>query len=107
MSEKFDQFAIVELFGRQIIAGRVSEALIGGQGFVRVDVPATDVQGAFTKYYGPGAIYAITPCDEDSMLQAVEGLKQKPVELWKLNISRQLPAGPDWDEIDRMDDDED
>ncbi len=39
MADKFEQFAIVELFGHQIIAGLVSEQVIGGQGFVRVDVP--------------------------------------------------------------------
>lgn len=42
MSEKFEQFAVVELFGHQIIAGKVSEQVIGGQGFVRVDVPAIE-----------------------------------------------------------------
>lgn len=86
MSEKFEQFAIVELFGHQIIAGKVSEQVIGGQGFVRVDVPTTDTQEGFTKFYGAGAIYAITPCTEETMLDAVSGLQQKPIELWKLHL---------------------
>ncbi len=86
MAEAFEQFAIVELFGHNIIAGKVSEQVIGGQGFVRVDVPATDHQPAFTKFYGAGAIYAITPTDEPTMLAAVQGLQQKPVEQWKLNL---------------------
>ena len=86
MNEKFEQFAIVELFGHQIIAGNVSEQVIGGQGFVRVDVPSIDGQEAFTKFYGAGAIYAITPCDEKTMLAAVMGLRQKPIDVWKLHL---------------------
>lgn len=95
---KFEQFAIVELFGHQVIAGKVSEQVIGGQGFVRVDVPAVGGQDAFTKFYGSGAIYAITPCDEDTMLAAAGGLVRKPIEVWKLNIP-QLSAGS-WSDDD-------
>ena len=88
MSESFEQYAIVELFGRSVIAGLVSEQVIGGQGFVRVDVPKIDGQESFTKFYGPGAIYAITPTDEKSALAAVQGLRQKPIDVWKLNLPR-------------------
>lgn len=97
MSEKFEQFAIVELFGHQVIAGKVSEQVIGGQGFIRVDVPAVDGEEAFTKFYGSGAIYAITPCDEDTALAAVLGLRKKPIDVWKLNLP-QLTVGQDTDE---------
>jgi hypothetical protein len=88
MSEKFDHFAIVELFGHQIIAGKVSEQVIGGQGFVRVDMPTVDGQEGFTKFYGAGAIYAITPCNEETMQAAVLGLWQKPIDVWKLHLPR-------------------
>jgi hypothetical protein len=37
--DKFDSWAVVELFGHQQIAGRVTEASIGGCSFLRVDVP--------------------------------------------------------------------
>ncbi len=88
MSETFEQFAIVELFGHQIIAGKVSEQVIGGQGFVRVDVPTIDAQEGFTKFCGSGAIYAITPCDEATMLAAVAGLRQRPIDVWKLHLQQ-------------------
>lgn len=90
MSEKFEQFAIVELFGHMVIVGKVTEEAISGQGFIRVDVPETEKSKAFTKFYGPGAIYAITPCDEATMLAAANGLKTIPVDPWSLN----LPAFP-------------
>lgn len=86
MAETLETFAIVELFGKQIIAGLVSEQVIGGQGFIRVDVPAVDGQEGFTKFYGAGAIYAITPTDKESALSAVAGLRKRPIEVWKLNL---------------------
>jgi len=82
----FEQTCIVELMGHNMIAGKVTEQTIGGQGFVRVDVPELEGVKGFTKFYGPGAIYAITPTDEATMLAAVKGLRIKPVEPWKLNI---------------------
>lgn len=97
MTEKFEQYAIVELFGRQVIAGLVTEQLLGNQGFVRVDVPAVNGQESFTKFYGPGAIYAITPCDEDTCKAAVLGLRQKPIDIWKLNLP-QLSVGDEDDD---------
>lgn len=64
MSEPFDEWAIVEVMGHQRCAGRVSEQTIGGSAFVRVDVPDAGNGIAFTKLYGPGSIYCITPCSE-------------------------------------------
>ena len=82
MSDKFEQYAVVELFGHQIIAGMVSEQVIGGQGFVRVDVPAVNGQAGFTKFYGSGAIYAITPCDETAVMEAVRRIQPKPIQMF-------------------------
>jgi hypothetical protein len=86
MTEKFEQFAIVELMGHSVISGLVSEQVIGGQPFVRVDVPTTQKQLAFTKFFGSGAIYCITPCDEATALIAIDRLLSRPIDLFKLNI---------------------
>ena len=40
--QKFEGFAIVELMGRNVIAGYVSEQVIAGAALLRVDVPATE-----------------------------------------------------------------
>jgi len=77
--QKFEQWAILELFGKQRIAGLVSEETIGGCSFVRVDVPKTTEEGwAFTKLFGNGAIYAITITTKERVLKAVELLCPKP-----------------------------
>lgn len=83
MSENtFDTFAIVELFGHARIAGRVSEQVIAGQGFVRVDVPANEQYPAFTRMYGTGAIYSITPVDESIARAAAAGMRERPVMVY-------------------------
>lgn len=58
-------WAIVEIMGHQVYAGQISEETIAGQAFLRVDVPETPGQPGFTKYFGTGSIYAITPIKED------------------------------------------
>jgi hypothetical protein len=101
--EKFETWAVVELFGHQIIAGLVTEQQIGGQGFVRVDVPSVDVlevggtiaaTDAFTKFYGAGAIYAMSPCSEDVVLDHVRQARPKPIHLYLPEL-RAIPARSD------------
>ncbi|MCX5671304.1 MAG: hypothetical protein NTU94_08320, partial [Planctomycetota bacterium] len=60
----FEEWAVVELFGRQKVAGRVSEQTIGGCSFIRVDIPEGEGRAAQTKFYGQGAIYRMTPVAE-------------------------------------------
>lgn len=91
--ENFDSWAIVELFGHQKIAGRVREETIGGCSFVRVDVPATETELGFTKFYGNGAIYSMTPTSEAVVRAALKQIQPEPVSVWIPEI-RQLPAGP-------------
>lgn len=57
--------ALVELFGHQRIAGKVSEQVIAGVGFIRVDVPETIRKPAYTRFFNPSAVYGITPVTED------------------------------------------
>lgn len=92
------QPAIVELYGRQVIAGMVTEEEHLGTTMLRVDVPEVDGRPAFTKFYGSGAIYGITPIDEVGMLAAVERLRARPISVYVLP-DRQLPA-PDPDDGD-------
>lgn len=63
-ADAYEGWAIVELMGHRVIAGRVSEVSQYGAAQLRVDVPGKDGAAAITQFYGGSAIYALTPCDE-------------------------------------------
>lgn len=92
MAEKFEQWAIVELFGHQRIAGLITEQAIGGTSFVRVDVPGTDGKQGFTKLYGQGAIYGMTFVDEETGRAAVKQIAPKPIDEWSARRMLELPS---------------
>jgi hypothetical protein len=68
--------------GHQRIAGRVTEAEIGGCKFVRVDVPEIAGRQALTKFLGPSSIYAITSLTEETALALAVRIDCAPVTAW-------------------------
>ena len=102
-TEPFCQWAIVELFGHQRMAGCVTNEAVGGCNFVRVDVPATPDKSAYTRLLGQGAIYAINIVTEDVARAAAATFRSEPVsafdlpELRERTVARQLPP-PDRDD---------
>lgn len=75
----FDEWALVELFGHARIVGRVTEATIGGGAFIRVDVPNGNGSVAFTRFFGPGAIYSISPITEQTAVGMAANIGAEPV----------------------------
>jgi hypothetical protein len=90
----FDNWCIVELFGHQKISGKVTEQVIAGQGFIRVDVPATSRHPSFTRLFGSGAIYSITPVEAEIAQTAAEHIWIEPVTVY-IAPGNQLAAGDD------------
>jgi hypothetical protein len=86
MSEKEQQgfWAILEIMGHKRYAGHVSEYVMGGASFVRVDVPAHDDCAAFSKMFGAQSIYCITPVSEDAARTAAGQLKEQPMTEWDI-----------------------
>jgi hypothetical protein len=84
LSEKFESWAIVELFGHKKMAGKVSEQEIAGTGFVRIDVPAVNGNQGFTKLLGPQSIYGITPVDEAHATAAAQAWNPQPLDRYDL-----------------------
>jgi len=85
MSEKkFEQWCLVELMGHQKIAGLCSEQTIAGTNMLRVDVPETADEQAFTRFYSSSAIYAIHPMDEETTRGMAGKFQQKPITIWEL-----------------------
>ena len=83
-TQKFDLWCVVELFGHSKIAGKCTEQNIAGTNMLRVDVPETPSQPAFSKFFGSGAIYAINPVDETTCKAMAERIQTKPIESWDL-----------------------
>ena len=81
-TQKFETWAVIELFGHQQLAGLVTEASIGGCSFVRVDVPEINGRPAFTKFYGNGAIYSMTPVGEAEARMALANIMPRPVSVY-------------------------
>ena len=87
MSEKFETWAIVELFGHQVIAGKVTDQAVGGETFIRVDVPSVGDKSEFTRLFGKGAVYSITPTSEDIVQKYVQRNREEPIHPWMLEAS--------------------
>ncbi len=103
MSDKptFDEWALVELFGHQKIVGKVSEASLAGGAFLRVDVPAVGNAAAFTRFYGPGAIYSINPITEEIARGLVVSYRHEPVSRFELpQIAEKVPGVAPFSEDD-------
>lgn len=83
-AEKFEVWAIVELFGHQKIAGKLTEQTIGGCHFIRVDVPAFEDSPALTKLYTQGAIYGVTFVSEQIARAAAQSYRVTPVNVYEL-----------------------
>jgi hypothetical protein len=82
--DRFESWAILELMGHRRIAGLVSEQTIGGQAMLRIDIPATTNQEAFTQYYGAGSVYCMTPTTEEIARAVAERCFIRPVEQFEL-----------------------
>lgn len=99
VTEGFKSWAIVEVMGHTVYAGFASDASIGGQSYLRVDVPEFKESPAFTKYLGPGSIFSITPVDEETARATAETRRMMPFDRYtlkdiaaKMAENRALPA---------------
>lgn len=82
-------WGILDLFGHQRLAGRISQATIAGAGFVRIDIPdGADPAAYKTRFHNPSAVYGIIPTDEATARRLVARYNPPPVQPYEL-----LPAG--------------
>lgn len=121
---KFESWAVVEMFGHQKIAGFVTTEFYGQAALFRVDVPELQereitlttpqyVEGvyagagskiqrqaepAYSKLIGPGAVYAINPCTEETVRQYIENNRKLPLLPLSLVPRSAQIAAPDDDE---------
>lgn len=92
-------WAVVEVFGHQRFAGRVSEETLAGQGFVRVDVPECGERSpGFSKLFGPGAIFGITPTTEAIARRCAQDWRSQALDAYthhRLELEDQWGGAPD------------
>jgi hypothetical protein len=79
--QRFEAWGIVALFGHKQIAGRITEQAIGGETFIRVDVP-TGPEAYHTQLFGKGAIYSMRLTDEAIARAFAERSGERPVSAY-------------------------
>ena len=104
-TQKIETWAIVEVMGQKKLAGHVTTETFASTSMLRVDIPETPTNQAFSQYYGLGSIYCLTPCDEKTARRMAESLSTKPPITWEMNreieikvaqsMTNQLPAFTD------------
>lgn len=98
--EKFDAWCVVEVMGRRVHGGRVTEQTLGGATFIRIDVPEIAPAGraAFTKLLTAGSIYAITPCSEETARRVAARSGDGPMHVYEAPLPGRLNYQEDLDE---------
>ena len=90
MNKPDEVWGIVSMMGHRTIAGKISEHVLAGHSFIRVDIPATDGQAPFSKLLGPSAIYEIDITDRVTAEAAANYYKPVPMDKWTV---RELMQG--------------
>ena len=94
-----ETYAIVEVMGHSVYAGRVAPDTSMGTPMVRVDVPVIEELPAFTKLIAPGSLFAITPCTKEAAERAARACRARPVTVLDITAGsgRRLPGFSDED----------
>lgn len=91
-------WCVVEVMGHNQYAGLVTEQVIAGSAFLRVDVPECDDRPAYTKLLGGASIYAITPCSEAVAREAVRRFRSRPIAAFDFGPeASRPPLLEDWE----------
>lgn len=98
--EKFEAWGLLELFGHQRLAGKLSDQTIGGVHFLRIDVPQVGDVPPYTRFFTQGAIYGMTVTTEDVARRLAASMRATPVSAYELRAAepaRQLAHDADND----------
>lgn len=87
-------WAIVELMGHRVRAGRVREVLVAGKLMLQIQCPGNDGQADEVEIYAGGSLYGMRPCSEGQARAAARF--SRPAPLRTIDIDHQLgPAQED------------
>lgn len=82
-TEAAPQWAIVELMGHGLTAGRISKDTTFGTAMLRVDVPTKDT--FVTAFLNPSGIYRVTLAEEKIARAVAEQNQPRPVSEWTIS----------------------
>ncbi len=86
------QWAVVSLMGHSTLVGQISEGRIAGITLTRIDIPTIEDRPGYTRYLSRGAIYDITPIDEQTAMAMLHWHKPpRPID-WTLLPPELRPA---------------
>lgn len=85
-----EKWALVELVGYQLFAGKVSDQTVEGKQYIRVEVPETKVHKAFDCKFGIESIHHITYITK---AQAETIIRQREMGRFALNFSLLVALG--------------
>lgn len=90
--EKFEAWGLLELFGHQRLAGRLTDQTIGVCHFIRIDVPAVGDVQEYTRFFTQGAIYGMTITTEDVARKLASAMRARPISQYDLPARPALPS---------------
>lgn len=80
----FEGWVILELMGHRRLAGYLSEQVVGGAAFLRIDVPHGDDGASTSQFYSASAVYCITPTTEELARRVAKTCAPRPVSTFEL-----------------------
>lgn len=85
-------YALVEIFGHVRIVGWLTQQAFGSAVLFRIDVPDMTQDGkvvrkGFTRYFGVGSIYSITPIDAETMKELLPSISGAPARPYSISSS--------------------
>lgn len=92
--KKFEAWGLLELFGHQRIAGKLTEQTVGGCHFIRIDVPESGDVPEYTRFFTQGAIYGMTITSEDVARKLADAFRARPIHAYELRLPPPLPSVP-------------
>lgn len=101
--EKFEAWALLELMGHRRLAGKVSDALIGGATVIRIDVPGENDTWT-TQFYAPSALYCLTPVSESTARDLAKRMRPAPIHPFELRAAIPARVGAGHNDRDLFDD---
>lgn len=84
-----ERWVIVDFFGHQCFAGKVSEVQQFGSVMGRLEIPSVDGRPGFTKDFGGASVFQMTDVTEEVAVAFTRGQRPAPVQRYELAM---LPA---------------